>query len=653
LSTNKFQYRKIIFFIVLSSFILLQAFSFFAPTTFENWNFQALDWLFKFRSISERIQPTYDETIVHIDLNDTTIRLLKKFYLNRSDHAMLIKSLSSANASAVLYDFIFAAPSSEKEDIALISETSKAGNVYFGAAFQLKEGRGKTVNRRSDKDENEYIDKTKWSLFVSKDPKHFYIAENPISTFSRLANASAGLGFLNMTPDSDGVFRRIPLIVRYKDAFYPSFSFRAVCKYLGVTPEDIIVEPTKRIILKNSKRPAENNHSNIVIPIDRNGNMIVNYIGPWGRMRHYHFIDVMHASDNIEDFELWEEELSGKIVIVSEIATGSSDVGPVPTDNNFPLSGVHSNAIHTILTGSFLKEISYIEVAIINLILMMFMWLIAIRFSSYYLVTISIALVILYAVVWAIAFINLGNILYISQPVFMIGCSLIMILVYQYLYEEKEKSFLRKSFEAYFPPNIVKKIVSNPKSLSLSGKKKEVSILFSDIKDFTKHTSTVEPDQVRKILNDYFESMTTITFKYGGTVDKFIGDGMMVFFGDPDTQIDHALRCVKASIEMQKEVRRKSKVWENQYEIPIHIRIGINTGVVFVGNMGSSMRLSYTAIGSDVNLAQRIESNAPVGGILISQKTYEMVNNKIDTEPYGKIKMKGFDERIIVYRVII
>jgi adenylate cyclase len=233
----------------------------------------------------------------------------------------------------------------------------------------------------------------------------------------------------------------------------------------------------------------------------------------------------------------------------------------------------------------------------------------------------------------------------------MVIFATICILAYRYINEEKEKEVFRRTLEAYFPPLVVKKIIANPEIIGSGGQKKELTILFSDIKDFTRYTSSMGPDQVQKLLNEYFEAMTEIVFQYKGTVDKFMGDGMMVFFGDPEPQSDHALLCVRAAIDMQKKVREIRAKWEKHGGMPIQIRIGINTDTVVVGNMGSSKRLSYTVLGAPVNLAQRLESNAPAGGILISQRTYDLIKEHITAFPLGRIEVKGFEESISVYEV--
>jgi adenylate cyclase len=198
---------------------------------------------------------------------------------------------------------------------------------------------------------------------------------------------------------------------------------------------------------------------------------------------------------------------------------------------------------------------------------------------------------------------------------------------------------------------VVRKIMANPNMITAVGQKKELTIMFTDIKSFTTYSSTMTPDQIQKMLNEYFGAMVDIVFKYEGTVDKFIGDGLMVFFGDPEPQPDHAVRCVRAAIEMQLKCRELKIRWEKEGLFPLRVRVGINSGPVVVGNMGSSRRLSYTALGSDVNLAQRLESNAPVEGILISHRTNELLAGQIKTIPHDPILVKGLSEPIQVYEV--
>ncbi len=369
-------------------------------------------------------------------------------------------------------------------------------------------------------------------------------------------------------------------------------------------------------------------------------------------MKHYNFSDVLRAAEDRDELEMWQEELAGKIVVVSEVTTGSSDVGPVPTDTRYPLSGLHANVMHSILTESFLGELSSAEMLGIELLLLSGILILSIRFSSISFSIGTIAICVGYVGVAALFFLYSQIIFHIVRPLLMATLAMVSILIYRYINEEKEKEFLKRSFEAYFPPLIVKKLMANPAIIAERGEKKELTILFSDIKNFTGHSSTLTPEHVQKLLNEYFEAMTEIVFKHGGTIDKFMGDGLMVFFGDPEPQPDHAVRCVRAAIDMQKKVKELKQQWEKRGDFPIQIRIGINTGEVSVGNMGSSRRLSYTVLGADVNLAQRLESNASVEGIMISERTNELVKDHVKTHSLDKIQVKGFDEPVAVFEVV-
>ena len=287
-----------------------------------------------------------------MDLNNTSIKRLENLYLNRSHFAQVTRNLTSMGVSAQVYDFIFAARLDEMDDGALIRATREAGNVYFGLAFELWQEDQFLKRKKKPQDAIPYLDHTKWRVRVLGDPRTFYVGTNPLATFSELAFASRGLGSLSIKFDRDGVLRRVPLVVRYGGDFYPILPFRVICDYLKVPPEKILVRPGKNITLKDARRPGEKKPQDMVIPIDQQGNMLVNYIGPWGQMDHYNFADILLASEDRVELEIWGEELKEKIVVISDISTGSTDVGPVPTDANFPLSGVHANIMHQILTGS-------------------------------------------------------------------------------------------------------------------------------------------------------------------------------------------------------------------------------------------------------------------------------------------------------------
>ena len=615
---------------------------------FETWNSQVFDRFFQLRSSIGVLKPPYDGTVVHIDLNDTAIQQLKTYYPTRSHYAQVIRNLAAMRVAAQAYDLIFAAGTSQADDQAIIAATREAGNVYFGMAIELG-SQSRALPSRVAPEIREYLDNTKWAVKVEGESEDLYYGTKPLITFPPLAEVSRGIGFLSLKTDRDGVIRRMPLLVRCDDAFYPSLPFRLVCDYLGAGPEKITVKPGSYIRIKDARLPG-GPPRDFFIPIDGSGAMIINFIGPWGEMRHYNFAQVLSASGDRDAFEMWTEELSGKIAVVSDVSTGATDLGAVPVDINFPLSGLHANVIQTILSRAFLYEISPAGVLAVELAMVALIFLLSTRFSPILFTASAALLITCYAAATLGLFLAYGLMANMVRPVIAGAAAASLIMVLRYLRDSREREVLRRSFESYFPPSVVERILADPAMMS-RGQRKELTILFSDIKDFTAHSSSYSPDRIRGFLNEYFETMVEVVFTHKGTVDKYIGDGMMVFFGDPEPAPDHALRSVRAAIEMQNKARVLSAKWAREGGFPVGVRIGINTGEVVVGNMGSSRRLSYTVLGSAVNLAKRLETNAPVDGILISQRTRDLVAPFISTRFFGEINVKGIQDPVRAYEV--
>jgi len=631
------------------------------PDIFVNLDRKVMDRLFIYKMNRDRIPSEYHGTVVHINLDNTSTKQLDSHVMDRSLCAKTIRNLSAMDVSSQVYDFIFPRKMKYQDNSLIVDATAGSDNVYFGLAFELdtpgKDGRHVAKWKPPDDNPREvkYINDTLWHPRVEGDAPDFKTGDAPLVTFVDLASVSRGLGFINLFSDTDGVFRRVPLLLRHKDGFYPSLPFLAVCDYLNVSPEKITIRPGDEIILHDAVLPrSADKTKNIHIPIDESGNMIINFTGPWEKMTHYHFIDILNADSQSDEILLWRNELAGKIALISEVSTASKDLGAVPMDSGYPLSGIHSNVILTILSGNFITELGRIQTLVIEALLLSLVILLSYKTTSPLSLSLASAGLLTLYFLFSAALFLYGNIVTnIVRPVIMVILSFAAVGLYRFFQEEKEKVVIRRTFETYFPPSVVKKVMGRSQTIRASGKKKEITILFSDIKDFTKLSSEMNPDDIKDLLNEYFEAMTDIVFTHGGTLDKFIGDGLMVFFGDPEYQSDHALRCVKAAMDMQKKTKMMNTKWEEEKGIPINIRIGINTGIAVVGDMGSSRRLSYTAIGANVNLAQRLESAAPVNGILISQKTYDHIKGHVPVKPMKTIYAKGYADPVASYEVIL
>ena len=221
---------------------------------------------------------------------------------------------------------------------------------------------------------------------------------------------------------------------------------------------------------------------------------------------------------------------------------------------------------------------------------------------------------------------------------------------------QKKIEELTAKLSKYLSPQVYQSIFSGKQNVKIEAYRKKLTVFFSDIKGFTELTDRLEPEVLSSLLNSYLNEMSKIALKYGGTIDKFIGDAILIFFGDPESKGDKedAKACVLMALEMRERMKYLRKLWEDQgISNPLDIRIGINTGYCNVGNFGSEDRLDYTIIGGEVNLASRLESSAEIGQILISDETYALIKKDIFCEKKDKINVKGIAHKIQTYQVIV
>ena len=519
MNTNKIRRLRAAVILVLSAFGVTTFFFGVFPIVFHSWDSQTIDRLFLLR---EKVRPSpYDSTIVHINIDNSSIKKLS-YYFPRRLHANVFDVTRRIDFSAIAYDIIFAQRLNTIDDTLLLNAVQQSGRGYFPVAFELKERR---TFPRLEVAEVQYLDSTAWTLRAT-DTAKFYHSGATLLTWPELSHRSRGVGFISVSTDPDGVFRRVPLVIRYKNSFYPSMVFRLACDKLQVTPENIIVNGGHSITLRNAvSRTGEK--KDIVIPIDEQGNMIINWIGPWERMTHISFVSLLEAAEDRDEVEALSERYSGAIGIVGDVSTGISDIGPTPFEQSFPLVGLHANTLNTILTENFLRQLPFTFFIGIEILIALLMIFFSYKFSSSVYTISSLGLLFTYGAVSGIAFVYYNIITAIIHPMISILLSTGTVLAYRYITEEKEKEQLRARFESYFPPAVVKQMLDNPELRMTKPKSVKVTIMFSDIKSFTSHSSTMTPEDISGSLSEYFEAMTAIVFKYEGTVDKFIGDGLM------------------------------------------------------------------------------------------------------------------------------
>ncbi len=673
---------------------------------FHEWEEKTLDYRFRLRQ-SIPVNPA----ILHIGIDDKSLDNVGVWPWDRSIHADMIELLDSLGASVISLDLLFQRQSNEAADARLKEAVQKAGNVILSAGFQLvdhtcftpdeyeefldrypqarealdakkriREDDGVVcldVASLSDADfelldekafleliyHDEFLytgeaDRKRVQEMLDHSPYRFSIqGEGDIRIANRasapmqgLSRAAGGVGHISATPDSDGVFRRVPLAVRVQDTYLPSLAFATVLEYLDAVSEDVTLVPGKHIHVQNARFPNEATRRDMTIPVDEQLRVRINYPDFLPAVS---FSDILSAKNDPEKAQKWQQDIQGAICMIGYLSTGTGDIGPSPLETSFFLASIHPTVVNMLLTENFLYDTGWGVNIGITIILVLFLSLISTRLPPLYFTLVVLLTIVGYTAVTIGLFNTYGIILKLVNPVLtVLFLSYTLITVYWYATEERERKHLRSAFKTYVSRQMLKQILDDPHSLALTGKRKELTIMFSDIRKFSTLSDKIEPEVIHRLLNLYFNRMTQIAFKYDGFVDKFIGDGLLCFFGDPIPHPDHAGRAVKAAIEMQKAVRDIGPEIQEQLKLnPIVIRIGINTGYVIVGNMGSAERMEYTVLGSEVNLAQRLEASATPGQIMVSEKTYEHIQHEIDAREIGKINVKGFERPIQVYEI--
>ncbi len=387
---------------------------------FDTWNSHIIDRLFSVRSRLKPVFASADERIIHVDAN------LNAF---RSQHAQVIRNLSSLGIATLAFDTIFSERVGDQEDSPLIIAAAEAGNVYLGLEFDFLNSPSRGSKNELNLEQKQYLNATKWQVAVEGSPDRIPMAHHPVMTYPAFAAASRGLGYLNIIPDPDGILRRIPLLLRYEDAFYPSIAFRAVCHYLGISPQKIIIQPGRAIILQDVRLVQQSSPRDLIIPIDAGGNMILNYTRSWEKIRHYSYSEILRAHETAEMTQKLKKELSTKIVVMSETVETPIKIRPISANNNLSSGEIHSIVIQNILKGSFLRELSRNKMIFIEIALLMVIFYLSVRFSAPILSLGVIFLSALYFIVGSYSFIHFNLIFQFTRPLVVFFCALLFILI--------------------------------------------------------------------------------------------------------------------------------------------------------------------------------------------------------------------------------
>jgi adenylate cyclase len=468
----------------------------------------------------------------------------------------------------------------------------------------------------------------------------------PLQKFSDVANAFA---FFNVPPDGDGMMRRMRLLNLYGNKLYPALSLLSAAHYFDtpIQPINGVIKPGKTL---DSIAPLDP-QSNVDIPIDMHGRLFINYY-----KRPEKYFPTYSVADFI-DGSVASEKFKDKIVLFGVTAVGlNNDLVPTPFGPGTPGVYVHASVIQNIIDSNYLQRwfgIALIE-ALGYLLLAVAMGLIIPRLPAWagLLLTIGFA-VCLYLIDITFIFPR-GYWILNMLPTIQAMLSFVGISVYGYFTEGREKRKIRKAFQYYLSRSVVDEVLKDTGKLKLGGERRICTVFFSDIRGFTTISEKLTPEELSNLLNEYLTPMTDLVFKYDGTLDKYMGDAIMAFFGAPIAYPDHATRACYCALDMMEKLAELQHAWRARNIPELDIGIGLNTGPMSVGNMGSDIRFDYTVMGDNVNLGSRLEgTNKPYGThIIISQYTYEAAKQDIHARELDSVRVKGKKEPVLIYELL-
>lgn len=645
---NKKRIRRI-FFLTTSSLLIVLVFFCANGSLWTKWDFKLLDLVYR-QAIKHDYGPKMSDQIVYLPITNNTYKFFGKNILDRADMAIVNDTLSELNIQALAYDIIFARPSNPDSDRRFELSINRVGSVYLPIGLACSEERKSFKWERDsayERFKSEYL-QIPHEQGISKP----YYAISALMQSDDFSMAAFNSGHISACSDADGIYRHMIMLMRVDDLYFPSLSLSMFLDYSGVPFQEIIVHWGKEIIIPAIKGGYLVN--DVVVPIDGQGRAFIPFTEIWEKdfpkMEAHKLLEYTKKEDlqgNLKDF------FEGKFVFIGDISVGTSDLGQTPIERDVPLIITHTAMLNALLTNTFYKKISFIHGIAFIMILGV---LIGITALSKYSWPLYITGVLILGGIIALTCIQF--ILFNLFPVATISVSFIFIfftiVIGIQIAVSKERSFIKNTFSRYMPPKVVNHLLENPELLKLGGEERIVTVLFSDIADFTTISENINPPDLVNLLNEYLTEMTNIVLEEGGIIDKYQGDAIMAEFGVPISMPNHADMAVKTGLRMQKRLKELRYTWLERGLPALRCRIGINTGSMIIGNMGSDQVFDYTAIGDAVNLASRLEgANKRYNTFLmISEFTHESITkNMFKTRIVDVIKVKGKSKAVRVYEV--
>lgn len=616
---------------------------------------------FESESKTELVDETIDEDmldhkVIILDIDERSLAAEGRWPWSRHKLAELVAQLAEYGAVVVAFDVVFSEP--ERNPVNEVNQHLANYNIDWEIPQRWREiadGDKGFARHITDMDVVlGYFFQDEASIHVGQLPAPVYTLnkeqERRLVSISKpgyaanlaiLQQDAAGAGFVSTFADADGVIRRSPLVIRHENSLYPSLSLATVMSYLFVSEIEVSTTPIGDVeVMTNLIAGGQNARTDV------NGQVIIPY---QGKQQTFPYIPVTDVLQKKAD----STQLEGAIVLVGTSAIGLADLRATPVGTQFPGVEVHANIIRSLLSGEFPYRPEWEAGLTLSILVflgaLLSLWLpklgpvAAITLSSLALATIVSGNFYL----WHAHRLDLP----IASSCLLILVLTLLNLAYGYLRENASKRLIKGMFNQYVPQAHIDRMLDDPDAYQFAGDSKELTVLFADIRSFTTISEHLSAADLKALLNQYFTPITKIIFDHEGTIDKYVGDMVMAFWGAPLEDEHHAQNGILSAIEMQKATAMLSEEFIARGLPEIKIGVGLNTGIMNVGDMGSSYRRAYTVLGDAVNLGSRLESITKFYGadILVGERTAELCPD-LAFSFVDRIQVKGKDEPIGVFQ---
>jgi adenylate cyclase len=627
-----------------STLLVLGAWSQGWLVTLEN---KSLDW--RFRAFTE-VQRQND--IVIIALDDTSFDS-KDFLDNfgrwpprRLLYAGLVHYLNEWGAKAIAFDIFFqGADPHPGDDQRFAVSLGERKNVVLG--FTLNQG----TFRESDPAAQARLRQSLKQFAISVEgggALHFPEYSGIDLPEDQLLKAVSSIGCASVLSDPDGPVRRVTPLYRFENHFYASLPLALAMIAKGEsTAEKLELAPGPALMFGGHR-----------MPLDDRGRMLVHWYGPAYTFKHYSVWKVFNAAlafENGQKPQLPPDEFKNKIVIIGATAVGASDFRPTAFSETYPGVELNATVVANLLRGDSLRSTRPLVAATAIALMSFLMAGLVYSLDSaliYSLLALAAGTVYFGAACWFFRAESLW--VPMVAPLAGGGTAFLASTLTRYATEGREKRQYRKTLMKYLSPSLVETIMTDLDWASLRAEKKTLTVLFSDVRGFTSFSEKYPPETVIATLNEHLNMMVSVIFKYQGTLDKFVGDCVMAFWGAPLVQPNHAELAARAALEMIEGLEKLNEKWQSEGRPTLHIGVGINTGEMLFGNIGSEQRMDFTVIGDSVNLGSRLESATKElhASIVISEATHREIKDFAEVRPLGEIHVKGKEKGIVVYELL-